>query len=172
MNRRKFLIGGTALLSFFGLGALYWPNRWKYIVVHHSAGKYGNIDFLQKVHRERTNDPIYAIAYHFIIGNGNGLADGEIDSDIRRKYHLWGSHISVKNLDRNVRGLGICLIGNFEDDSVTDKQYKSLVALTSQLMNEYSIPPENVTGHGYTPGESTKCPGKRFPMAKFLADIA
>ena len=172
MNRRKFVIGSTTLLSFLGLGALYWPNRWKYIVVHHSAGKFGNIDFLQKVHRERTNDPIYAIAYHYIIGNGNGLGDGEIDSDIRRKYNIWGSHISVKNLDRNARGLGICLIGNFEEDSVTDKQYNSLVALTSQLMNEYSISPENVTGHGFTPGESTKCPGKNFPMAKFLLDIA
>ena len=101
MNRRKFVLGGTALLGLFGLAAMYWPNRWKYIVVHHSAGSFGNIDFLQKVHRERTKDPIHAIAYHYIIGNGNGLADGEVDSDIRKEYNLWGSHVSVNNLDRN-----------------------------------------------------------------------
>ncbi len=172
MNRRKFLINTSVFLSFIGLGALYWPHRWKYIVVHHSAGNFGNIDFLQRVHRERTNDPIHAIAYHYVIGNGNGLADGKIDSDFRKKYNLWGSHVSIKNIDRNVRGIGICLVGNFEEKFVTDKQYKSLVSLTMGLMKKYSIPSENVTGHGLTPGESTKCPGKNFPMSKFLADIA
>lgn len=172
MNRRKFLICTGTVLGSLGLGALYWPRRWKYIVIHHSAGNYGNINFLQKVHRERqANDPIDAIPYHFVIGNGNGLEDGEITSDTRKKYNIWGAHVSGKNIDRNARGIGICLIGNFEKNLVSEKQYRALVELTKELMDKYSIPLENITGHGNTPGESTKCPGNMFPMEKFLREI-
>ncbi|MEJ2465855.1 MAG: peptidoglycan recognition family protein [Candidatus Thiodiazotropha sp.] len=173
MDRRKFLIYGSSFLGLLGLSAYYWPNRWKYIVVHHSAGNYGNIEFLQKVHRERQPiDPVDAIPYHYIIGNGNGLADGEISSDSRKKYHIWGAHVSANNIDRNLRGIGICVIGNLEVNQITNKQYQSLVKLTIKLMDMYGIPVRNVTGHGSTEGESTKCPGKNFPMQQYLNDIA
>lgn len=172
MNRRKFLTRSTILLSSFGLGGFYWVNRWKYIVVHHSAGNYGSIEFLQKVHRQRqAGDPIDAIPYHFVIGNGKGLGLGEVASDWRNDLKLWGMHVSENNVDRNFRGLGICLIGNFEEHNVPDKQYQSLLHLTKTLMSKYSISPINVTGHGHTQRESTKCPGRYFPMDKFLKDI-
>ncbi len=173
MDRRKFLAYSSSFLGLLGLSTYYWPNRWKYIVVHHSAGNYGNIEFLQKVHRERQpNDPVDTIPYHYIIGNGNGLADGEISSDSRKKYHIWGAHVSANNIDRNLRGIGICVIGNLEVNQITNKQYQSLVQLTKKLMNMYGIPVQNVTGHGSTEGESTKCPGKNFPMQQYLNDIA
>ena len=174
MNRRNFLfacIGGTAILAT-GLGAYYWPNRWRYIVIHHSAGSFGSIPFLQKVHRERqAGDPIDAIPYHYVIGNGKGIGMGEIKSDGRRKYHLWGAHVSARNPDRNFRGIGICLIGNFELYPVPKPQYQALVKLTKKLMVQHNIPVERVSGHGHTPGEQTKCPGKHFPMRRFLEDI-
>jgi N-acetylmuramoyl-L-alanine amidase len=172
MDRRKFLIFGSVGLAALGGGFLYWPNRWKYIVVHHSAGNYGNIELIQKVHRERqANDPIDAIPYHFIIGNGNGMGLGEIASDWRWAYHIWGAHVSLRNLDRDFRGIGICLIGNYEKDPVPEPQYEALVKLTKRLMAKYSIPASNVSGHGHTKGELTKCPGKHFPMERFLKDI-
>jgi len=141
MKRRTFLAAGGLLCVGLGSSVIYWPNRWKYIVVHHSGGSYGDIEFLQRVHRERQpNDPIDAIPYHFVIGNGNGLEMGEIASDWRQEKNIWGSHVSAKNRDKNYRGLGICLA-------------------------------ESVNGHGYISGERTKCPGKHFPMEKFLSDI-
>ena len=173
MDRRRFLIGSSVMFSATALGALYWGERWNYIVVHHSAGNFGDIEFLQKVHRERqAGDPIDAIPYHYVIGNGNGLALGEVASDWRRTYNIWGAHVSGNNRDRNFRGLGICLIGNFEKHAPDPKQYESLVTLTKSLMEKYEIPAQNVTGHGFTFGERTKCPGKYFPMAQYKADIA
>ena len=173
MNRRKFIIGSSLIVSSMSLGGFYWRDRWKYIVIHHSAGFYGNIEFLQKVHRQRQpRDPIDAIAYHYIIGNGKGLALGQVASDWRKNYNLWGSHVSFANMDRNFRGLGICLVGNFEKHEIPVKQYRSLLTLTKNLMEEYSIYPDDVNGHGYIKGESTKCPGKYFPMEKFKKDIA
>lgn len=172
-GRRRFLIGTTLLCGALITGATYWSRRWKYIVIHHSAGSYGSIEFLQQVHKNRQpNDPINAIPYHYVIGNGHGLGLGEVASDRRQQLDLWGTHVSARNWDRNLRGIGICLIGNFEVEHVPDEQYGALVTLTRKLMKTYGIPSINVSGHGQVPGESTKCPGKNFPYEKLLSDIA
>jgi N-acetyl-anhydromuramyl-L-alanine amidase AmpD len=166
--KKRYLI--IPLILIFGY---WWSHRWSYIVIHHSAGEYGNIEFLQKVHKERqSRDPIDAIPYHYIIGNGNGLGVGVVKSDWRKEWNIWGTHVSRHNRDRNFRGLGICLIGNFENHRVNPKQYRALVKLTKELMAKYSIPPSHVSGHGYIKGEQTKCPGRYFPMKQFLRDIA
>lgn len=168
MNRRKFIAASWALLGAVGLGAIYWPNRWRYIVIHHSAGNYATIKFLQQVHRDRQGgDPIDAIPYHYVIGNGNGLAMGEIASDWRRELDIWGTHVSRNNFARNFFGIGICLVGNFEKSEVPARQFDALVSLTKSLMTRYDIPIENISGHGLLDGESTKCPGHRFPITDF-----
>ncbi|MEM7432860.1 MAG: peptidoglycan recognition family protein [Pseudomonadota bacterium] len=174
-NRRKFLKAVTAgtFAAATAAGAWYWPRRWDYIVVHHSAGNYGTIEFLQQVHRERQpGDPIDAIPYHFVIGNGNGLGMGEVASDWRREKNLWGTHLSANNRKRNFFGLGICLIGNFEERQVPQAQFDALVQLTQSLMRQYNIPLENVLAHGHIDGESSKCPGRHFPMQRFKQAIA
>lgn len=173
MNRRNFIIRSALLLGTVGFGLSYWKNRWKYIVIHHSAGSFGNIEFLQRVHRQRQgDDPIDAIAYHYIIGNGNGLGMGKVASDWRQHYDIWGTHVSNRNLDYNMRGIGICLIGNFEKEKLPPAQYQSLRNLTKTLISRYDILPRNVKGHGMITGEHTKCPGKYFPMERLLKDIA
>lgn len=172
MERRQFLMAATATTVAALTGAYYWSTRWRYITVHHSAGSHGDIAFLQQVHRERQwRDPIDAIPYHYVIGNGNGMGMGEIASDWRRYYGIWGAHVSARNRDRNLRGIGICLIGNFELTPVPPRQYEVLVSLTRQLMAQYAIPPQNVAGHGHIPGEQTQCPGRLFPMERFLREI-
>ncbi|MCP4399102.1 MAG: N-acetylmuramoyl-L-alanine amidase [bacterium] len=96
---------------------------------------------------------------------------GEIASDWRQHYNIWGAHVSVSNMDHNFRGIGICLIGNYEIKKVPAKQYLSLVTLTKKLMKKYDIKSTEISGHGMIPGESTKCPGKYFPIEKFKIDI-
>lgn len=173
IKRRNFLKWGLGLTGATAVGAFYWPNRWKYIVIHHSAGNYGNIEFLQRVHRQRqSQDPIDAIPYHYVIGNGNGMKMGEVASDWRKENNLWGAHVSERNSDRNFRGLGICLIGNFEETLLPEAQYQSLFSLTSQLIDQHSIPVANISGHGLTPGETTLCPGKKFPLARLIRDLS
>ncbi|MEO0470336.1 MAG: peptidoglycan recognition family protein [Bacteroidota bacterium] len=171
MTKRRVIILISSLVLFASLG-YWWTHRWTDIVIHHSAGSYGEIEFLQKVHRERqSKDPIDAIPYHFIIGNGNGLAMGEVASDWRQKWHIWGAHVSGNNTKRNLFGLGICLIGNYEKGHLPAKQYEALVKLTRSLMDTYDIPIENISGHGWLEGESTLCPGKYFPKEQFFNDI-
>ena len=172
MKRRRFLMVAGALGAAVGLGAWYWPNRWKYIVIHHSAGDSATIASLQQVHRERQpGDPVDAIPYHFVIGNGNGIGMGRVASDWRQDMNIWGTHVSARNKVRNFAGIGICLVGNFEDSSVPEPQFEALLRLTKQLMDRYSIPAENVNFHGKVPGESTKCPGRLFPYERFQEAI-
>ncbi len=172
MNRRKLIKSVLCTAAVLPAGVVLWRRRWRYIVIHHSAGNFGTIDFLQEVHRQRqAGDPIAAIPYHYVIGNGNGLAMGEIASDWRKKYAIWGAHVSSNNSRRNFYGIGICLIGNFEINHVPEEQYQSLVLLTKYLMQKYDVPLENVSAHGLTKGESTKCPGRHFPMDRFLQEI-
>ena len=172
MKRRRFLMSTVALALAAGAGALAWPRRWKYIVIHHSGGNYGTIDFLQEVHRQRQGgDPIDAIPYHYVIGNGNGLAMGEVASDWRQEFDIWGAHVSGNNSARNAFGIGICLIGNFEESAVPSGQLGALVTLTRDLMRRYGIRPENVGFHGRLAGENTLCPGRHFPVEEFTAAI-
>ena len=130
------------------------------------------LEFLQRVHRERqAGDPAVAIPYHYVIGNGNGLGMGEVASDWRKEYDIWGTHLSANNMSRNFLGLGVCLIGNFDESDVPAPQFDALVSLTKCLMREYGITPENVGFHGKIDGESTRCPGSRFPRGRFRAAI-
>jgi hypothetical protein len=172
MNRRRFLLASGGIAGALGAGAIYWPRRWKYIVIHHSAGNFGTIEFLQEVHRDRQGgDPIDAIPYHYVIGNGNGLGMGEIASDWRRDMNIWGTHVSANNMARNFLGLGICLVGNFEETDLPEQQFEALVSLTKSLMRRYDISPVNVGLHGKIHGESSKCPGKMFPHERFQKAI-
>jgi len=173
IQRRSFLKKSAVFLTMAALGGLYWTKRWEYIVIHHSAGDFGTLEFLQQVHRQRqANDPIDAIPYHYVIGNGNGLEMGQVVSDWRKENNLWGAHVSSRNTDRNFRGLGICLIGNFERHAVAEKQYRALLELTSKLIKQYNISINNISGHGLTAGESTLCPGQFFPMKRLIQDLS
>ncbi|MGB0429266.1 MAG: peptidoglycan recognition protein family protein [Bacteroidia bacterium] len=168
----KWLLKWTVFAIFLIAAVYYWNNRWAYIIIHHSAGSYGNIEFLQNVHDQRqSKEPIHAISYHYAIGNGNGMEDGKIGSDLRLKYNLWGAHMSLKNFSKNIFGLGICIIGDLENQNITQKQYATLVTLTMQLMHKYNIKKENVLFHGKVAAEQTKCPGKNFPYQKFMNQI-
>src|SRR5690606_9137949 len=51
--------------------------RWKYIVIHHSGVNTGSVKSTDRYHREERHME-QGMAYHFLIGNGNGMRDGEI----------------------------------------------------------------------------------------------
>lgn len=172
MDRRSVLVllGAIGLLI---LSVLWWRKRWRYIVIHHSAGAYGDVALLRRVHRERQpRDPVDEIPYHFLIGNGNGIGLGEVVETGRWRRRIWGAHVSGRNRNRNLRGIGICLIGDFERTQVPEAQLRAAIALTRSLMQRFRIPPERVTFHGKTPGERTSCPGRNFPSGQFMQAIS
>ncbi|MDK1031590.1 MAG: peptidoglycan recognition family protein, partial [Planctomycetia bacterium] len=78
-----------------------------------------------------------------------------------------GAHCLVKNHpEYNDAGIGICLVGHFEADEPTPKQWETVLRLTAFLRKQYDIPLENVLGHGEV--KNTACPGRNFNFARFI----
>ena len=53
---------------------------WQAIVIHHTASRSGSVESIQLVHQQRKDaagNPWRGIGYHFVIGNGLGMDDGD-----------------------------------------------------------------------------------------------
>jgi hypothetical protein len=135
-------------------------NSWKWIVIHHSATPSGSASVFDKMHREKGWDEL---GYHFVIGNGTGSGNGQVEVGPRWPKQKWGAHAKTPDNRFNDYGIGICLVGNFDIERPTPQQMESLTRLVTYLMATYHIPPENVIGHNET--KSTDCPGRNFNVA-------
>jgi N-acetyl-anhydromuramyl-L-alanine amidase AmpD len=145
-------------------------NEWKYVVLHHSATDEGNADNFDRYHREEKKWS-HGLAYHFVIGNGNGSGNGEIEVGDRWKKQIHGAHTA--NMDLNRIAIGICLVGNFEEDSEpTDNQFKSLISLVTYLSKRYNIPNSRIVKHSQVIQKGTACPGKNFPYRQLIKEIS
>ncbi len=142
--------------------------RWKYIVIHHSGVDEGSVKSLDRYHREERHME-NGLAYHFLIGNGNGMGDGEIAVGNRWKKQLDGGHLH--SLAQNQVALGICLIGNFDQHPPSAKQLRSLEELMRALMARCQVGAGNVKTHQQINVVHTRCPGGRFPTRSFLARL-
>ncbi|MCA9053166.1 MAG: N-acetylmuramoyl-L-alanine amidase [Planctomycetaceae bacterium] len=142
------------------------PRGWKYIVLHHSATDSGSVESIDAAHRQRRDSngqPWRGIGYHFVIGNGNGMADGEVAATFRWHQQTDGAHAGVAQF--NQLGIGICLIGNFEEAAPTPAQVASAARLINALQAEYRIEDDRLLAHRDL--KPTACPGERFPLAMF-----
>lgn len=146
--------------------------EWKYIVIHHTATNTGSVASIHQSHLNRKDskgNPWRGIGYHFVIGNGNGMPDGEIESTFRWDEQTSGAHAGDNEYNRH--GIGVCLVGNFEDEPPTSRQLDSLKQLTAELSNRFRIQTEQIIGHSDV--KATKCPGRLFPMQQItnLRDV-
>ena len=142
--------------------------QWKYIVIHHSATRVGSAKGMDRYHKEERNME-NGLAYHFVIGNGRGMPDGEIHVGSRWKKQLQGGHLS--SLALNQVSIGICLVGDFEKSPPTPKQMEQLEALVHFLMDQTGLDESGVTTHTLIHPKHTACPGKQFPTKTFKRDL-
>ena len=143
---------------------LYKTSKWRYIIIHHSATDAGNAYSLYDMHLRRGF--WNGLGYHFVIDNGTfGKAIGQIEISPRWIKQQDGAHCKASNM--NSMGIGICLVGNYSEDQVPEKQLDSLVYLVCMLQHYYNIPTSNILGHGQVAGAATECPGLRFPWKLF-----
>lgn len=140
------------------------PQRdWKFVVLHHTATRTGSVDSIHNMHlkkRDGRGNPWLGIGYHFVIGNGQGMPDGEIQPTFRWKQQLQGAHAGDRQ--HNDSGIGIVLVGNFDQHEPTPHQQQSVVRLVRQLSNRFGIESTRVIGHGDI--KATACPGRHFSL--------
>jgi len=133
---------------------------WRWIVIHHSATPTGSVNAFDRIHRDKGWDEC---GYHFVIGNGRGSGDGQIEVGPRWPKQKWGAHAKTPDNRFNEYGIGICLVGNFDLSRPTPQQQQSLARLVAYLMRTYNIPPDRVIGHRDT--KATECPGRYVNIA-------
>ncbi|MBF0252912.1 MAG: N-acetylmuramoyl-L-alanine amidase [Candidatus Omnitrophica bacterium] len=146
---------------------LYPSNKWKYIIIHHSATDLGSSEMFNVGHLKKGWE---GVGYHFVIDNGTcGKECGQIETTPRWLEQRNGAHCKADNM--NERGIGICLVGNYSEDAVPEKQLQSLAYLVNQLKKYYKIPNSNILGHGQVKDAQTECPGTKFPWRNLKTKI-
>ena len=138
------------------------PTNWQWIVIHHSASASGGAAVFDRQHRAKGWDEL---GYHFVIGNGTDTRDGQVEVGSRWPRQKWGAHAKTPDNRFNDFGIGICLVGNFDNTKPSAEQMKSLSKLVAHLMKTYRIPADRVVGHGDT-GNPTHCPGRLMNIAQ------
>lgn len=141
--------------------------EWKHIVIHHSASTSGNAASFDRAHREKGWD---GLGYHFVIGNGSGSGDGQVEVGYRWTKQMQGAHAG--NYEYNQHGIGICLVGDFEHGGPpSPAQMQSLRTLVAFLQAKANIAPNEIIGHGNVPGRNTECPGRHMDVISFRNSV-
>jgi N-acetyl-anhydromuramyl-L-alanine amidase AmpD len=147
------------------------PRDWKYIVLHHTATDSGDVQSINEAHlknKDKNGKPWLGIGYHFVIGNGNGMGDGDVEPTFRWREQMHGAHAGVG--EYNQQGIGIVLVGNFEKHSPSTSQLRAVKQLVPALAAEYGITGDRVIGHSDV--KATECPGHHFPLSDVRAGVA
>lgn len=150
----------NAMSAVFETDAPVQPGAWKYIHVRHSKTRAGDAMSLTGGH----GDP----GDHFVICNGQGGTDGEVQMTPR-----WLAQLSAlpprgaESIDPQC--ISICLVGDFDAGSPTATQIRRLSQLVSALQTRLEVPARNVIVQSVagTPAAA----GARFPASDFRSRI-
>lgn len=143
-------------------------NRWQAIVIHHSASPYATPESLDQDARA---SGLVGLGDHFVIGNGNGMSDGELHVGARWLKQQPGAHTAGKQGDwYNKNAVGIRLVGNGERGRFSDAQMRRLVQLVDTLAKELDIAKDRIVlADDVAKGSG---PGRFFPAASFREQLA
>jgi GT2 family glycosyltransferase len=124
------------------------------IVIHHSASSPDiTLEEIDRAHRDRG---FTGVGYHYLVTLG-----GEVVS--ARPENIEGAHARGANRE----SLGICCLGNFEEQDIPSVQFDTLVSLVIELARRYQIQPDQIIAHCDVIERSenatkTLCPGKHL----------
>jgi hypothetical protein len=158
----------TSIESIFTAPDSVDRDRWTSIVIHHSGKPYGTPSSIAAEHKGRN---LAGLGYHFVIGNGRGIADGELHVGYRWLDQLPGAHVAgAQQTEYNERSIGVCLVGDGEQGPFTDAQVARLSQLVTTLCRELGLPSDQVLLHRDL--AETADPGRFFPEAAVRERLA
>ncbi len=163
-SRRSYSYLGTSTRAAIDRAPVR-RGRWKYIVVHNSGTREGNARIFEIYHL-RVRHMQNGLAYHFVIGDGHGSGDGQIEIGNRWTKQINGGHVASDYL--NDIALGICLVGDFNRDTPTKAQIGALEELVAYLRDRVGKTQGKkaiVHAHKEINPRPTDCPGNRFPYS-------
>ena len=134
--------------------------RWRYIFVHQSRTPAGNTSLLA----HDGQGP----ADHFIIGNGEGAIDGEIQ--LTGRWDAQTAAGAINGLERMDPGcISICLVGDLDRAAPTPTQGLRLGQLVSTLQRRLNISADRILL--IEGGGTTATAGATFPVETFRSQL-
>ncbi len=128
----------------------------KYITVHHDgmspflakdeSSSASRVELIRTGHRGKGWGDI---GYHFVIDRGGRVWEG-------RDLKYQGAHVK----ECNEGNLGVCCLGNFDEQSPSPEQVAALEKLLNVLMNKYGVSVSRVKTHQEWATARTACPGR------------
>ena len=142
------------------VGAPHSRSVWRTITVHHSGTHKGSA---KQFHRDHTRRHMGGLFYHFVIGNRTNSSDGGLEVGFR-----WQRQVKA-NRPNDIQ---ICLVGDFNDQFVSEAQFSTLLQLIQILNEDYRIGTENIRKHEDIKGKHTACPGRHFPFQRLISELS
>lgn len=159
--------GASSVEAVFSTRADINPEQWQAIVIHDSGSPVGSAAEIDESHRARGFD---GLGYHFLIGNGAGMADGEIHVGYRWLDQLPGAHVGGPEGELYNRvAVGICLVGDGDRRAFTPEQTRRVAQLVAALAARLGIAQDRVYLHSEL--APVKSPGRLFPQAEFREQL-
>lgn len=131
------------------------PLSVKYIVVHHSAGGFHQTAAdIKQIHLAKGYTDI---GYHKVIESDGDVIQGRADAVI-----------GAQAFGLNSASLGICVIGNFQNDEPKKLQVDALVQVLAVLCKRHKLSVDKIIGHRDVAGiindptVATACPGDKL----------
>jgi hypothetical protein len=137
--------------------------RWRYIYVHQSATPGGDAVTLSQ-----GSDGTAPFADHFVVGNGDGCVDGEI-----QMTQAWNHQEAIRTPPPGAKlsaaCVSICLVGDFSHTRPTAAQMRRLGQLINALQSRFGIPAGAVFAHPTV--DTAAGAGHAFPTAELHAQL-
>ncbi len=155
--------GSLGMDSIFQTSTPIEETRWDSIVIVHSGTPSGSAADIAQEHRGLGYD---GLGFHFVIGNGTRMGDGEIHVGYRWIDQRDGAElVGVRDGFSSAGMIEICLVGDGDRRPFTDEQLHRLAQVVTALAKRLDIPPEKINLHKDLAG--TTSPGQYFPQTEF-----
>lgn len=142
------------------------PNRYQYLVVHHTASAKGSLAGVRRAHWARG---WFDAGYHLILANGTqGVTAGTLQPSLR--YRLGCHAVATRSPRHNILGLHLSVVGNYDKQPMSPAMRANLAHALTLLAERYHIPPNRILLHRDC--SATACPGRFVDRTNLVNSLA
>lgn len=134
----------------------------QFIIIHHSLTKDSQTVSWDAIRRYHLAQGWNGIGYHF----GIERIGDRVEVLLGRRPDEIGAHC----LGMNTHSLGICCVGNYDQEAPPAEIWGKCLDLTRWLMALHGIAPAGVLGHRELANYKS-CPGLCWDMKKFRSEL-